>query len=182
MKIVTVSGKAGHGKDFCADVFIKNALTRNLVFIKFPLASLVKARVYAMNPEYSFEEIFYSKPPRVRELLQQEGTEKGRDVYGHDIWTRQVYALARYLLSSNVEGIVVPDVRFFNELSFFRDLGATTFWVDSNRPTLVGEAAKHRSETEFDGVNKHVTFDVVINNDIGRTVDEITEYFVECFA
>lgn len=120
MKIIGVSAKAGHGKDFTAKLLLKMAeqdYGKKAVIWSF--AHLLKARVYGeARGDLSFEDIWIDKPAAVRTRLQRAGTEEGREVFGEDFWMLQTEAILRCFADSGVELVIIPDVRFLNEVVF----------------------------------------------------------------
>ncbi len=64
----------------------------------------------------------YDVTPRL--MLQKMGTEAGRDVFHSDIW---LYALEDRI--QHDANVVVPDVRFPNEIAFLRRLGGVSIRV-----------------------------------------------------
>jgi hypothetical protein len=219
MRIVSFSGRSGHGKDFVARLFRQMAEEKSARTASFSFADPLKARVYAeFGGKYNFEQVFYTKPDEVRIRLQQAGTEEGRDVFGEDFWTLQTEALIRLRREREPEIALatITDARFPNEVDFclINGLSIATlqassmraavasaiehaqetnmpfldenrmqavgeqyfceyrrrnqglaFYIESDRPTLTGEAALHRSETSLDGLNKATAFsEVIVNN------------------
>jgi len=88
----------------------------------------------------TIDELFKEKPPAMRALMQNYGTNVRRnDDPNHwvDIWTNKV---------SEMKGnIVVDDIRFFNELSALTEKDGVLIRV--KRPDIVS-AGSHKSETE----------------------------------
>lgn len=232
MNVIGISGKAGYGKDFAASIF------RRLVEEEFnqrtcvwSLAHSLKARAYAeAKGELSFTDVWYNKPPQLRKLLQEIGTEKGRNVFGEDFWLLQAEAFFKLFgIGAGVELIIVPDIRFLNEVEFVRyggrapmalrqrimsqaaklcgfdleteadllendpqgllDVESTIidtynaamesfhgagkcYRIHSDRPTLIGEASQHPSETSLDNVPED-TFDGFIENGTSTTEAEL---------
>lgn len=58
-------------------------------------------------------------------------------------------------------------------------------YIESNRPTLTGEAASHPSETVLDDLDKNTVFDGIITNNLDTTLDDLADqlrpYVVEMF-
>lgn len=132
-----------------------------------------------------------------RFALQTLGSEWGRNCYG-DIWTEYAIRIAKTLLEGTsgegtsfeytsqkglylVEGtwrpagIVVPDVRFRNEVDAIKAAGGVVWKILRPGAGLSGAAAQHVSETEQDSV-KDEEFDVIFDNagtleDLGRLID-----------
>lgn len=110
-----------------------------------------------------------SQPPcflTPRFALQQLGTEWGRGCYP-DIWIE--YAVRK---SSVAQNVVIPDVRFKNEVDGLRAHGAKLIRVVRSSAGLVGVAGAHTSETEQASIPDS-DFDTVIRND--GTIAEIGE-------
>lgn len=189
IKVLGFSGKARHGKDFCAAVAQEVAKESGFNMGRIALADVLKARVYGeAGGRYSLEQVFVNKPPQVRDTLQQVGTERGRWVFGENFWTLQVEAML-YVFEKSMpflDAVVIPDIRFPNEVEFVK-LGGTApvnlsrvisrgpglqLHIKSDRPTLMGEFAQHASETSLDGVPDDF-FDGIIFNNLDTTRDEL---------
>jgi hypothetical protein len=239
MRVIGISGKARHGKDTVAGLILDMADKEFGVSLgKFPLALPLKARVYAeLNGQNSYEDVFHNKPEAVRRRLQITGTEEGRNKFGPELWTGQVAAFLTYFAEEGMpglNGVIIPDVRFPNEVAFIRyggrveyhlynslipevvaDIGypptdeeemallqsdpaklyaldrlfeqrmterleqeratrgGLALYIQSNRPTLEGEAALHPSETALDDMDKEKAFDGIIVNNVDTTLDDL---------
>lgn len=183
MRIIGISGKARHGKDTCAAIMQTIAHKHGRNIGTWALADALKANVYAeAQGKYSLREIWGDKPPEVRHLLQQRGTELGRMVYGEDLWTLQCEAYI-YLMRQRfpfLDALIFTDVRFPNEVVFIQNGGSVTptdspgtaLRIKSNRATLEGDAATHPSETALDSLNDD-EFDGVIINNNNTTLDDL---------
>lgn len=68
------------------------------------------------------ERLGYSVKPR--HILQTMGTEAGRDVFHKDLW---VHTVARRMMG--VKNVVIPDVRFPNEIDFIKNSGGSVVRV-----------------------------------------------------
>lgn len=164
MKILGISGKAESGKDF---------LTTNIIMPKygykqFSFAWHLKCGLVGKGLA-TYEEVFHTKPPHVRKEMQLEGTERGRDVYGIDIWTKTTAAWMQLLSDSwGVDKFVISDVRFPNEVEFIQSLGGKVIRLTAPNRTanskLSAEARAHESEIALDDYPLS-NFDAVVNND-----------------
>ena len=170
--ILGVSGRAGSGKDFMADLAVER-----LGFLKVPLANHFKveaAAVGALQGDSSFFNALWCggpKPDELRELLQLTGTEHGRDVHGEDVWVAHAEAWIGYFArQSGVRGFIVPDIRFPNELSWVHALGGRVYRL-VGRGGLDGARSEHRSEVALDGLEH--AFDRVIDNTVGYENDAV---------
>lgn len=127
-----------------------------------------------------------------REALQKLGTEWARHCY-EDTWVQLAIRTANKLLKESgytysqaqglrattqavqSEGVVIPDVRFRNEIKCIKEAGGVVFRVRRDS-SLDGGAAQHVSETEQAGIPDSV-FDLVIDNQ--GTLDDLKVKVVE---
>lgn len=172
--VVGISGKAGSGKDFIAQqYFLPRGYTR------FSLAWHFKVWLVGKG-EATYEEVFHTKPSHIRKLLQEEGTERGRNVYGENVWCHTMGAWMTTLSQhSNITRFVIPDIRFENEVEYIKSIGGIVLRLDApiraSNNSLTPEARQHISETALD---TYKNFDGVIYNDVDYTSgveDHITE-------
>lgn len=160
-KVWGISGKAETGKDYIYNNFFKK-----IGFYNFSLAWHLKINVVGKGLA-THEEVFVTKPPHVRKILQEEGTERGRLVYGENLWTSISMEWMTLLNESwGVNNFFVPDVRFHNEAEFIKSNGGVLLRVHApqraNNSKLNEEARKHPSEIDLDN---YEGFDYIINND-----------------
>jgi hypothetical protein len=170
-----ISGKARHGKDTAAAFLREEAAKAGYNLLILHLALPLKARVYGASPDATIADVMYNKPAPIRSALQQEGTELGRDVYGDQFWIRQLeYFIAQFQsVAPFVHGVIVPDVRFPNEADYIKQHNGATIQILSDRPTLTGEAALHRSETALDSYDKEFGFAYTLFNNQSTSLDEL---------
>lgn len=139
-----------------------------------------------------------------RKFLQYLGTELGRECY-QDIWVDYALRVARRILTEDdvvyhrthgvvriddfeewrsladrdqrrAPGVVIPDVRFRNEVAAIRDAGGQVFRIVRPGAGLTGETAAHASEVQQFGI-ADAELDAVIVND--GTVDDLRRKVVE---
>ncbi len=108
--------------------------------------------------------------PTPRMLLQQVGTECGRNILHPNVWVNALGSILK--VSSSNLNVIIPDVRFLNEFNYLSKRKAVLIRVQSNNQLIMN----HPSETELDDV----TFDyVIINNgylwDLWLKVSKIME-------
>lgn len=145
----------------------------------------------AEDPRYPRADGSFLTP---REALQQLGTEWGRKCY-LNTWVDVCVRTARELLvdggvqlkysqqlglarrtdglrgrTRSVFGVVVPDVRFKNELAGIREAGGLTLRVVRPGAGLSGQHGLHPSETEQAGI-PDTAFDWVLQNT--GTIDDL---------
>jgi hypothetical protein len=166
IQVIGLSGKAGSGKDYIA----ANILTKHYGYVPFSLAWHIKTSLIGKSA-CTYEEAFRTKPPRVRHLLQQEGTESGRDIYGEDIWLHTAYAWMQLIYEQwGIVRFVIPDVRFPNEVEYIQRNGGKVLRVIAPQRVadspLSMEARLHRSETALDDYPLD-NFDGLLDNDVG---------------
>lgn len=163
-KVLGLSGKAGTGKDYIA----KNIITPKFGYLPISLSWHFKNWIVGKQ-EASYEEVFFTKPPRVRDLLQKEGTERGRNVYGNDIWLNTAFSWMRTISENwGISKFVITDVRFENEVKYVQNYGGKVLRIQApireQNNRLTDEARKHISETALDTV-PYEFFDGYIHND-----------------
>lgn len=161
LTIIGISGKAGSGKDYISQTYLKpNG------FYQWSFVWHLKAWIIGKG-EATYEQAFHTKPPEIRKLLQQEGTENGRMLYGEDIWPNTMLAWFQIINEHwGINRFVIPDVRFPNEVKAVQNMGGKVFRIFApNRvagSNLTDEARTHISETALDDFKK---FDGWILND-----------------
>ena len=124
-----------------------------------------------------------------RHCMQSLGTFWGRDACYPDIWIdylirtvikietgdcgyNRVRGLAERLAAHgfrNSTDVVVPDVRFKNEIDKIHKHGGFVFLIKRPGAGLEGEAGKHRSETEIEECADSM-FDAIVEN-VGTTAE-----------
>lgn len=161
LEIIGLSGKASSGKDFIFENYI-----RPLGYYRFALADHFK--IWAVGKgSATYEEVFHTKPPHIRKILQQTGTEEGRNVYGEDVWCNTALAWMTHLTKTwGIEKYCVTDIRFPNEAAFVKRNGGKVFRIHAPKrvanSSLNEEARRHVSETSLD---EYMEFHGYILND-----------------
>lgn len=186
--IIGVAGFAGSGKGTVADVLVESYGFRKMSF-----ADSVKDAVSAIfgwprhllegdtNESREFREcadqwwsdkLGYEMKPRL--ALQMMGTEAGRDVFHKDLW---IHSINNKLRLSENKDIVIPDVRFPNEMQAIRDVGGFIVRVRRGKEPVWYDAAKianmDNNFSLMEKYNVHFSewawigsrFDYEINND-----------------
>jgi hypothetical protein len=163
--VIGLSASAGTGKDYVGK------LIKQYGFHNISLAWHFKIQCIS-HGEATYEEVFDTKPPRVRRLLQILGTEQGRDVWGEDIWVNTMFAwMTLYHKDWGIDKFVIPDVRFPNELRAIQKLGGRVYRVTGDRlGDLTEEAWSHPSEQSL--TDDMDLYDGFINNNQGSNLDE----------
>lgn len=165
MRIIGLAGRSGVGKSTLSSTYL-----RPFGFAEAALADEIKIRAVATGVA-TYEQVFTLGPklPHVRTWLQEEGTERGRDVFGQDVWVRALLARMRRMSETGgSQRFVVTDVRFANEVRGIRQAGGIVLLVDApsrNASNGMTESQRlHPSETGLDGLSLE-EFDGVVLND-----------------
>lgn len=132
------------------------------------------------NHNVSFEDVFLQKTQETRRLLQLEGTERGRNILGKDIWIKYFDAWSRVHKARGIDCIITTDIRFKNELRYIKEQNGVLIKVVApkrNESRLMHESKgdveiykkykTHSSECDLDEV-KDNEFDIVVKNDGGE--------------
>ena len=157
--IIGVAGYKGAGKDTIANVlqtsygFEKMSFAQPIKDICHHTFGIDKAILSGDDGEREFRETsipewFYLSP---RDMMQKIGM-AFRDNLNKDIWIK----VLENKIKNTKKNIVIPDVRFENELDMINNYG---FCVGVKRPGYNGDA--HRSEHGLDNVELPMVF----NND-----------------
>lgn len=160
-KLIGLSGKLGVGKDYIFSHYLKpNG------YYQVSLAWHFKIWL-ASRGVATYEELFHTKPPHIRKLLQEEGTERGRDVFGQNIWIDTMFNWMKlYNETWGIDKFSSGDIRFVNECEAIKERGGKIYRIvapDRNRDNSASpEARNHISETNLDD---YTNFDGYIYND-----------------
>lgn len=169
MKLIGLSGRAGSGKNYLAQQVLAP-----LGWLECALADEIKIRGVATGVG-DYDALFHQKPPTIRRWLQEEGTERGRHVFGENMWVDALMArLTRVKETWGFERFVVTDVRFPNEVKAIQDRGGWVFRIEAPERAaaspLTEAARQHESETALDD---YTDFDGWLYNDpiYGKTIN-----------
>lgn len=167
MKVICISGKAQHGKDTTAN-FMKDILIE-----KFEInESKILITHYGDLLKYICRQFFNwdgEKDENGRRLLQYIGTDVVR-AKNPDFWANFL-ADALKMFEDKWYYVLIPDVRFPNEIEKINDKGFNYSTIRVIRPNfdnhLTGSQNAHKSEIALDGVEMDYT---LINN---GTLDDL---------
>lgn len=157
MKVICISGKAGHGKDTAASL-LKTALEDDgktvLITHYADLLKYICAAYFGWDGQ---------KDEKGRGILQYVGTDVVRRK-APDFWVRFISNFLT-LFDGEWDYVLIPDCRFPNEIDRLKADGFDVTSVRIRRPHydngLTEEQLGHPSETSLDDY----TFDYVILND-----------------
>lgn len=146
MKVICISGKAGHGKDTAAQ-FLKEQLElgENRVLVAH-YGDLVK---YVCKTFFDWNGV---KDEAGRELLQTIGTDIVR-AEDPDYWVRFIADMLRFF-GTLVDYVLIPDTRFYDEIEYLIKSGFDVAHMRIIRDGYVSdmpeEQQNHESETALD--------------------------------
>lgn len=170
MRVLVISGKAGHGKDTVAG-FLKDGLEADgnsvLVVHYADLLKYVCKSFFGWNGE---------KDKAGRSLLQHVGTDviRARD---ENFWVRFVAEILLFF-SDAWDFVLIPDCRFPNEIEFLKEMGFDVTHLrvvrENFHSALTAEQQEHPSETALDAIEANYT---ILNDgtmdDLMRSVSEL---------
>jgi len=144
--LISLSGKAGSGKDEIGSYLYKHYGFRRFAFADL-LKSVIGIDIFGFNVNQlesnlkDFVDSRYDKTPR--ELLQGAGMAL-RECY-KDIWVLPLY---RYFNRSDMfENVVVTDARFLNEIEAVKRLGGQAWLIERDEGRVIANP-EHISENE----------------------------------
>lgn len=201
MIIVGISGKISSGKDTAAAVmtddfgFKKVAFADELKRTAMRWFGFTPLQLWGPSELRALKSPKFPDGPTARQVTQFLGTEVGRKLY-EELWVSLLGETCARLAvgmpsSSNLSydyhpvrglfvregwwpppaGIVIPDVRFPNEIAAVKDWGGVLIRVE-RQTDRDDEASQHASETEQDLIPNSV-FDAVIENN--TTIEDYKE-------
>ena len=184
MFVIGIAGKKRHGKDAVAKIIMNYAKEHGHVAVKRAMADPLKEECAKMiveelasNSSCSFNLTTYYEQvladmnsdetkEKYRLLLQWWGTEFKRSI-DPDYWVKRLKVWLS-VAKNYVDLVVIPDVRFVNEIETVKQLGGIVIRVE--RPQLV-QCDTHASEKLLDD---YKNWDSVIVND--GTLDELEQH------
>lgn len=154
--VVTVSGKAGSGKDTFAEKLSSELIGAGRSVLIMHFADLLK---YILKAYFSWDG---KKDEHGRDLLQTVGTDIIRKA-DENFFARFVLEFL-LILGVNWDYVIIPDARFENEIQAMKDRFNTTTIVlsrDSYCTSMTNKALDHESEHGLDGYH----FDITIHDE-----------------
>jgi phosphomevalonate kinase len=178
---IGITGKMGVGKDYILSNKIKPLLDKlNVKNLQVSFADQIKVNVMTIA-NISFEDVYKQKTQKTRKLLQQEGTENGRNLYGKNIWISYFDNWTKVHKSRGIDVILIGDVRFKNEYDYIKKNDGIIIKVvapERNKQrlnqesggdlTIIENIKTHQSECDLDEITD---FDLIIDNDLDSDSD-----------
>lgn len=192
--LIAVSGKLGSGKDYVAENLLLPLVSKAVS--KMAFADHIKINVASQEPDINLRQCLEGdKSTELRRKLQIAGTEKGRDLYGSNIWvtTLENWIRLRRLRDRTPDVVLVTDCRFPNEAK----------WVEDNGGLLIRVHAPSRNEfalrkesggcgETYTTIKEHISetalndypFKYIINNEpefqltVGHQITEIVKMYI----
>lgn len=169
-EVITISGKARHGKDTTAEM-LQYELERqgyNVAIVHYAdMLKYIARQYFHWNGE---------KDEQGRTLLQRLGTDVAREK-DEDFWVEMLCSIVQVFFSDK-DIIIIPDARFINEIDFWWNC-KKCFKVASIHVTrmnyeseLTAEQQNHRSETELDNYDFDYYFEAPDLNTLQKLVHD----------
>lgn len=161
MKVICISGHAGHGKDTAANLFEACLTEKGKRVLITHYADLLK---YICKQYFGWDG---EKDVKGRQLLQTVGTNTIREK-NPDFWVDFIISILRFF-PDEWDYVIIPDTRFPNEIERLKEDGFDVLHVNVHRPgyqsLLTKEQQNHPSETAMDGIDA----DVLLMNNAGKS-------------
>lgn len=169
MKIITISAKARHGKDFCANIIKEQLEKEGHKVLIVHYADLLK---YIMKTFFNWDG---KKDDYGRTLLQHVGTEVIRR-QNPNYWVDFIIGILK-MFPEEWNYVIIPDTRFPNENDELKNHGFNVVALRVVRPHfdngLTESQKQHESEIALDNYN----FDYkIINNGDEAIFQEIVKF------
>lgn len=173
MTLVGLCGKMGVGKDYIANTIILPYMRNVLGKTAMTWCFADQLKVNAMTKyKLDYSNVYEDKTQHTRQLLQQEGTEYGRDLYGQDIWISYLDKWTQIMQHRGIEHFVITDVRFKNEIEYIKSRKGLVLKINApnrNKQRLDSENGTqvmktHKSECDLDSLDDKI-YDLVVDND-----------------
>lgn len=163
MRVITVSGKAGSGKDLFAGFLQQHLATKDQSVFITHYADFLK---YILKQYYGWNG---NKDAEGRHLLQFVGTQVFRK-YDKNFWVDLLMNVFQ-AMGTPWDFVIIPDARFRNEITRMQEkFDVLSIRIERDfHSTLDDSAAAHQSETELDDFD----FDLVVRNEtiVGLDMD-----------
>lgn len=189
-----VCGKLGSGKDFFATHVILDSLReKGESCLHLNLADQIKTNVMTKQ-NISYDDVYHTKTKDTRRLLQSEGTENGRNLFGNDIWIKYFDNWKNVFMSRGISHIICTDIRFKNELAYFKENNAFLIKIiapelnnerllqeSQGDPHVLNTIQTHISECDLDDI-PNSEFNLVIHNHKNKDIHTLYSEFTNAYS
>jgi hypothetical protein len=127
IRCVGLAGKAGAGKDSLYESVLKPR-----GYLRWQMTLHYKTWLVATG-RGTFEEVFLTKPPHIRKILQEEITDLRQEWSEHiwlDVFKSWMVSLHE-IVGITVTHVAVTDLRFLIEMRGLKDLGGKILHIES---------------------------------------------------
>lgn len=183
-KILGFTGKKGHGKTTASSHATKVLMEKGyyVQHVRFKDAIIdtmnqkLNSTLSLLGDHYDMtrERLFDEKPPMMRVLMQEVGTEIYRAInpdYWVLEWYRKLFAVVREVKDADKLVILTDDVRFMNEYQLLKAKGGVLLRI--NRIGFEdGVGMKHATETEMDTFQPDYVIEAKMKEELEKAVEE----------
>lgn len=186
-KIIGIGGKKRAGKSSLAKYIIQAAMSRGWQVEEVSFAEPIKRMLHEVfryevpwstfledSRKQDKVEIVPGFYMTVRELLQKVGTECFRDVIHKDFWVARGMTS---IMHSSSDIIVVPDVRFTNELVALNNVGTTIFVNKITEEILPVD--NHPTEKELDTIKHGFNYFLEVKQGDMKRLEDFAKKFIQ---
>lgn len=160
MKIIGIAGKKRSGKSSFARALFENHVNVEIIAFANPVYAAIEAIIGEIDDELKEAPIEWLANITPRRMLQTLGTEWGRAMHP-DLWVlcmrNKLEAIRQAEHERSEPVIVIPDVRFENEVAMIREFGGVMVHVvrpgADNTDTHASEAGVQVAEEDYTAYN-----------------------------
>lgn len=173
MEVIGLLGHQGVGKNYIAEKILPSILEKKPTII-LAFADHFKVDCICKH-KLDYNKVYGKKDYETRRVLQKVGTEKGRIIFGDDIWIKTLETWMRILNERGIERFIISDVRFVNEVNWIKSIGGIVIKINAperymkrlleeadGNNSKINEIKSHPSENKIDEIQN---YDLCILND-----------------
>jgi hypothetical protein len=147
IRLCGLAGQAGAGKDS-----LYEQVLRPRGYLRWQMTLHYKTWLVATG-RGTFEEVFLTKPPHIRKILQEELTDL-RQEWSEYIWLdvfKSWMVSMHEIVGVNVTHVAITDLRFLIEMRGLKALGGKILHIEAadQQANVAPELRGHRSEVEL---------------------------------
>jgi hypothetical protein len=148
IRLIGLCGKAGAGKDSLYEHVLKPR-----GYVRWQMTLHYKTWLVATG-RATFEEAFVTKPPHIRQILQEEITQL-RYEWSESIWLdvfKSWMVSMHEIVGIDVTHVAVTDLRFLIEMRGLKEVGGKILHIEAKdqQANVAPELLGHRSEDKLD--------------------------------